>query len=223
MKSRIRFPVGLVALAVAALGSQPFQRAAAQVPPDEQRKPLVEALGTPFIVFRDKVLDEIKASEEQKEKLLQYMMEQIQQTGPFLNSLAESGPDREKKLNEHRKNAHEKLAKELQDVLRPEQRNRLRQVTLQQEGGFALGQEDIQKELKMTQEQRMKFMAVMQELPKKVQLLIKEAQADGKPEELRAKVEQLRKDYGKKLEAVLTDAQQEKWKELMGPPFDLGD
>ena len=222
MKSRIRFRVGLMALAVATLWGQSFQRAAAQVP-EENRKQLVEALGTPFIVFRDKVLDELKVSDDQREKLMQHLMEQIMETGPFLDSLAETGPEREKKLDEHRKNAREKLAKHLKEVLQPAQRDRLRQVTLQQEGGFALGQDDVRKELKITQEQMKKFMAIVQELQKNVEPLVKEAQSGGNPEEIRPKIEQLRKDHAKKLEAVLTDAQKKQWKEMLGPPFELGD
>ena len=221
MKSRIRFRVGVMALAVVALWGQSFQRAAAQVP-DEQRKQVVEALGAPFIVFREKVLDELKVSDEQKDKLMQHLMEQIMETGPFLDSLPETGQEREKKLNEHRKNAREKLAKHLKEVLQPEQLKRLRQVTLQQEGSFALGQDDVRKELKITQEQMKKFMAVVQELQKKVEALVKEAQSGGNPEEIRPKIEKLRKDHAKKLEAVLTDAQKKQWKELLGPPFELG-
>ena len=131
-----RFLSALLGFTAMALWGQSFQKAAAQVP-DEQRKQVVEALGTPFIVFREKVLDELKVSDEQKEKLMQHLMEQIMETGPFLDSLKhETGPEREKKLNEHRKNAREKLAKQLKEVLKPEQQNRLRQVTLQQEGSL---------------------------------------------------------------------------------------
>ena len=154
---------------------------------------------------------------------MQYAMEQIMETGPFLDSLTESGQEREKKLNEHRKNAQEKLAKHVKEVLQPEQLNRLRQVTLQQEGAFALGQDDVRKELKISQEQVMKFMAIVQELQKNVESLVKEAQSGGNPEEIRPKIEQLRKDHAKKLEAVLTDAQKKQWKELLGPPFEMGD
>jgi len=222
MQSRIRFRTGVMALAVGALWGQSFQRAAAQVP-DENRKQLVEALGTPFIVFRDKVLDELKVSDEQREKLMDYMMEQVMETGPFLDSLAETGPEREKKLNEHRKNAREKLDKHLKEVLQPGQRTRLRQVTLQQEGGFALGQDDVQKELKITQEQLKKFTAVVRDLQKSVTPLFKAAESGGKPEEIRPKIEQLRKDNAKKLEAILTDTQKKHWKEMLGPPFELGD
>jgi hypothetical protein len=223
MKSRIRFRVALMALAVAALWGQSFQRAAAQEVPDENRKQLVEALGPPFIVFREKVLDELKVSEGQKEMLLKHLMEQIMETGPFLDSLAETGPDREKKLSAHRKKAEEKLAKLLKEALQPGQLSRLRQVTLQQQGGFALGQEDLRKELKITQEQLKRFMAITQELHRSVAPLVKEAQAGGNPAEIRPKIEQLRKDHAKKLEAVLTDAQKKQWQELLGPPFELGD
>jgi len=222
MPSSIRFRSEVLALALIAFWGQSFQRAAAQVP-DENRKQLVEALGAPFIVFREKVLDELKVSDEQKEKLMQRLMEQIMETGPFLDSLTETGQEREKKLSEHRKNALEKLVKHEKEVLQPEQLNRLRQVTLQQEGSFALGQEDVRKELKITQEQLMKFMAIVQDLHKSVEPLIKEAQSGGKPEEIRPKVEQLRRDHAQKLEAILTDAQKKQWKELLGPPFQLGD
>jgi hypothetical protein len=214
----------VMGLAVVALGwGQSLHEAAAQVP-EEQRKQVVEALGPPFIVFREKVLDELKVSEEQREKLMQHLMERIMETGPFLDSLKdETGPDREKKLEEHRKNAREKLAKQLKEVLEPAQLTRVRQVTLQIEGAFALGQDEVRKELKITQEQMMKFMAVSLELHKKVEPLIKEAHAGGNAEEIRPKIEKIRKDHAQKLEDILTEAQKKQWKELLGPKFELGD
>jgi hypothetical protein len=223
MKSPIRFRPILIILGTAALWCQQSQNAVAQVPPDEQRKEVVNALGIPFIAFREKVLDELKVSDDQKEKLMQHLMEQIMETGPFLDSLAETGPEREKKLNEHRKNALEKLAKHLKEVLQPDQRKRLRQVTLQQEGGFALGQDDIRKALEITPEQLKKFMAMTHELQTSVERVVKEAQSGGNPEEIRPKIERLRKDHAKKFEAVLTDVQKTQWKEMLGPPFQLGD
>ena len=165
-------------------------------------------------MFREKVLNELKVSDDQREKLMQLLMERIMQTGPFLDSLTETGPEREKKLSEHRKDAQEKLAKNLKDVLQPDQQKRLRQVTLQQEGSFALGQDDVRKELKITQEQMKQFMAITQELQRKVESLVKQAQSGGNPDEIRPKIEQLRKDEAKKLEAALTDAQKKQWKEL---------
>lgn len=222
MTLRIRCRLGMMALAAVALVGLSPRRADAQIP-DENRKELVQALGPHFIVFRDKVMDELKVSDNQREKLMQLLMEQIMETGPFLDSLAAEGPGREKKLEEHRKNAREKLARNLKDVLRPEQRDRLRQVTLQQEGGLALGREEVRKELKITQDQMKQFMAISQDLQKQVEALVKQVQAGGNPAEIRPKIEQVRKDHGRKLETVLTDAQKKQWKEMLGPPFELGD
>jgi hypothetical protein len=222
MKSRIRFCVEVVAWTVVTLWAQAFQGAAAQAP-EENRKQLMEALGTPFIVYRDKVLDELKVSDEQKEKLMQQAMEQIMETGPFLNTLTETGLEHERKLNEHRKNAQEKLAKHLKEVLQPRQLARLRQLKLQREGGLALGAEDVRKDLKISQEQLQKFTAIMRELQNKIEALIKEAQSGVNADQIGPNIEKLRKDHAKKLEAVLTDDQSKQWKELLGPPFELGD
>ena len=68
-----------------------------------------------------------------------------------------------------------------------------------------------------------RFMAIMQELQRQVERLVKQAQSGGNPDEIRPKVEQLRKDHAKKLEAVLTDSQTKQWKDLLGPPFELTD
>ena len=121
MKRRIQFRVGLMAVTVAALWGASFPRPAAAQVPDENRKQLVEALGPPFVVFRERVLDELKVSDSQREKLMEFAMEQVMQTGPFLDALPSSGPEREKKLAEHRKNAAEKLAKNLNEALQWQQ------------------------------------------------------------------------------------------------------
>jgi hypothetical protein len=212
-----------MALAVAVLCGPSPRRAAGQEVPEQNRKELVEALGAPFVVFREKVLDELKVTGDQREKLMQLALEQLMETGPFLDSLPAEGPEREKKLGEHREAAREKLAKHLKEVLQPAQRDRLRQVTLQREGAFNLGRDDVRGELKITQEQMKKFMAIVQDLQRKAEPLVKEARAGGNPEEIRPKIEQLRKDHARELEAVLTDAQKKQWKEMLGPPFEPGD
>ena len=77
--------------------------------------------------------------------------------------------------------------------------------------------------LKITVEQRKRFMEVVQEMQKKIEPLMKEAQSGGDREEIRPKVIQIRKDHEGKLEALLTDAQKKQWKEMLGKPLDLGD
>jgi hypothetical protein len=94
MPNNIRRRVEVMAWALLAFLGQSIQTAAAQAPPEENRKELMEALGPPFIVFREKLLDELKVSDDQREKLMQRAMEQIMETGPFLNALSDTAPDR---------------------------------------------------------------------------------------------------------------------------------
>ena len=91
--------------------------------------------------------------------------------------------EREKKLKAFRQKAQEKLAAVLKETLKEDQSKRLHQLGLQQEGAFALfhGGPEIAKDLKITDEQRKQFMAVVQDMQKKIEPLIKEAQSGGDP------------------------------------------
>jgi hypothetical protein len=75
--------------------------------------------------------------------------------------------------------------------------------------------------MKLTDEQRKQFVALVQELQTKIKPLIQEAQSGGNPEEIRPKVMKIRKEHERKIEALLTDAQKKQWKEMLGKPLDL--
>ena len=107
-------------------------------------------------------------------------------------------------------------------LLKEDQLKRLRQVLLQREGPFALGGE-TGKELGITDEQRKQFMSVGQELQKKVQPLVQEAQSGASPEEIRPKLMKLRKEQEAKIVALLTAAQKKQWQEMLGKPLELHD
>src|SRR5262249_22056254 len=122
----------------------PGERAPAQGPPGDQvpeevRRQLLEALGTPFLVFRDKVQAELKLSDAQRERLEQRLREQVQDTMPFLKRLQGQKPEeRDKELQEYRQKAQAKLTGFLKDELKPDQLKRFRQLMFQREGPFAL-------------------------------------------------------------------------------------
>jgi hypothetical protein len=196
----------------------------AQEIPNEARKQLATALGGPFLVFRDKVMEELKLSEDQRQKLLEKLPDHIEQTMKVFEKIKDLKPaERDKEMQSHRQKSHEKLAKVLKETLKDEQLKRLRQLELQQAGAFVLGRPDIGKELKITDEQRKQFMAVAQELQKKIAPLIKEAQSGGNPEEIRPKIMKARKEHEGKIEAILTEAQKKQWKKMLGKPLDLDD
>jgi hypothetical protein len=192
--------------------------------PDEARKQLVEVLGGPFLVFRDKVQEELKLSEGQKQKLLEKFPEYVRATMKVFEKIKEAKPEeREKTMREHCKKSDEKLSALLREVLEAKQQERLFQLRLRQAGVFALMGENMAfTSLKITDEQRKQFKEVIQEMQKKIEPLAKEAQKRGdKPDEIMAKVKKVRKEHEGKIEAILTDAQKKQWKELLGKPFDL--
>jgi hypothetical protein len=64
-------------------------------------------------------------------------------------------------------------------------------------------------------------MAIVQDLQKKVEPLVKEAHSGGNPEEIRPRVMKIRKEHEAKIEALLTDDQKARWKAMLGKPFVL--
>src|SRR5260370_40079855 len=146
----------------------------------------MEVLGPAFMVFRDKVQKDLKVSAEQKQKLAKRLQDTVQDAMPFFEKLGDKKPEeRQKEHHAYREKAQEKLAAFLEGALKDEQLKRLRQLELQQEGPFAVvARPDIGKELKITDEQRKKLMAVVQGMEEKVQPLIKEAQSASNPQDI---------------------------------------
>ncbi len=208
----------LVSLVITSVG------AAVEIP-DAARKELAETLGGPFLVYRDKVFQELKLSDEQKNALLDKFPDYVQETMKVFDKLKDAKPaEREKEMQEHCRKCDEKLSSLLKDLLETGQQERLFQLQLQKAGAFALiGEHESFLNMKITAEQRKKFVDVVQVMEKKVQSLIKDAEAKGKIEEARSKVLKLRKEHEGKFEAILDETQKKQWKELLGKPFALGD
>jgi Spy/CpxP family protein refolding chaperone len=199
--------------------------AGAQDVPEEARKAIAQNLHGSFLVYRDKVQDDLKLSNEQKDKLAEHLKERLPDFMKFFENLGGlKGEEREKELKAFRQKAQEKLVAVLKETLKEDQGKRLRQLELQQEGPFALlHDEGIGKGLKVTEKQRKQIMAVVQEMQKKVQPLIKKAQEGGKPEEIRPKVMEVRKEYAGKIEAILSDEQKKQWQTMLGKALELDD
>ena len=199
-------------------------QAAAQDIPEQARKEIAHNLQGPFVVIRDVVQEDLKLTAEQKEKVEEHFRERIQDIGQFFQSLdGVNGEEREKKISDFRQKAQEKLASVLRATLKEDQSKRLHQLALQQEGAFALfnGAPEIAKALKITDDQRKQFKAVIQDMQKKIEPLIKEVQAGGDAQEIRPKAMKIRKEHMGQIEALLTDAQRKQWKEMLGKPLNL--
>ncbi len=179
----------------------------------------------PFIVFDPSVPEELKLSDDQKQKLKEKFPDHVQETMKVFEKIKDLKPaERGKAMQKHRQKSHETLSALLKDLLDAKQQERLLQVQLQQAGAFALlGQHEAFTKLKITNKQRKKFMEADQEMHKKIQPLIKEAESGGNPEKIHPKVMKIRQVHERRIEAILSDAQKKQWKKMLGKPFDLGD
>jgi hypothetical protein len=184
-------------------------------------------LGPPFLVFRHKVQEELKLSDEQKKRLEKRLQDTVQDAMQFFQKLGDGDKkqeEREKELHAYREKAQENLTAFLQGLLQEEQSKRLRQVMLQRDRLFALlGNAEITKELEITDKQRQQFGEVAQEMHKKIEPLIKEAQKGGNPQEIGPKIRKIRKEQEERIEALLNDAQKKQWNVMLGKPLNLGD
>jgi hypothetical protein len=218
---------GILGDPVAEEAAEPARAAADAIPdiPEEGRRHLIEALGGPYLVYRDKVLDEIKVSKGHRRKLFERLPGVIQETMRHFQKLESLKPtEREKEHQSYRQKAQELLTDFLKETLGADQLKRLRQIELQQDGPFAiLSQPGVGESLKVTGEQRPKFMAVVQEMQKQIEPLIKEARAGGNPTEIGPRVMKIRNQHAEKIQAILSDYQKKEWKEMLGKPFDLRD
>jgi hypothetical protein len=185
--------------------------------PEEARKQMRHKLDSSFVVFRDKVQEELRLTTEQKEKLEEVLPDAMQL---FQKIKGLKPEEQEKELKAYRPKAHEKLATLLKETLNEGQRARLRQIELQRDQLFG---GEIWKELHVTDEQQKQFMALIQETQKKIKTLMEEIQKGGNIGEIQPKVLKSRADLEGQLEALLTDAQKKQWKEMLGNPMALAD
>ena len=158
--------------------------------------------GEPAIITRDYIQDELKLSDDQKQKL--------QKTSPSFMKI----------LDTH---DNGNIWAFLEETLNAEQFKRFEQLELQHEGPSALFRPQIAQELKITSEQRSQFMGLVQEMTRKVQPLIKESKSarnPGKMDEIRLTVIKLRTDCLGKMTDLMSDAQKKQWQEVLGKPFD---
>jgi len=191
----------------------------------QEHAEMLQGLGSRFLVFREKVQDEIGLSAEQKSHVNARAFDFVQETMEFFQSLQNAKPDdRPKKHGEYAQKANEKIEALLKKSLKDEQLKRLKEIGLQAEGLFAIGHPEVSKELKITDEQRTQFMEVMQSFQKQVEPLAKEMEKQGGDhKEFAKKVQKLRDEHQIEIRAFLTDDQKTHWKEMQGKPFKLED
>ncbi|HEY1860472.1 MAG TPA: hypothetical protein VGG61_08965 [Gemmataceae bacterium] len=173
-------------------------------------EPLVpEGTTVQLILLRQKsVQEELKVSADLAKKITEFTNMEYE---AFQKATALPEKERDQKLEELEK-ANQKF---LADNLSAAQRKRLDQITMQLTGLQQLTRPEVVKALNLTDEQQQKFKDMQKEAAKEFETLMDDKNREGRTE----KLAKLRADIDKKVEAVLTDKQKEKAKELVGEPF----
>lgn len=130
----------------------------------------------------------------------------------------EDREERGQKMQALNKTVTEEVMKGLPDVLNPDQVKRFKQITLQTQGVRAFSDETVQKELKLTDDQKDKIKTINDDMRQEMQSVFS---GGGDPQENRKKMQTLQKETMEKVSAVLTDDQKKTWKEMTGEPFEV--
>src|SRR5439155_18323809 len=108
------------------------------------------------------------------------------------------------------KTVSEEQMKALSDILSADQIKRLKQISLQTRGAQAFADAEVQKELKLTDDQKDKIKTINDDARQEMQTLF---QPGGDREEAQKKMTALRKETMEKVMGVLTDDQKKAWKD----------
>jgi hypothetical protein len=136
-----------------------------------------------------------------------------------------------KKFRTQQETTNKKIQEAIEEVLLPQQVERLEEIRLQIQGVAALLTEPVQKALKITAEQKTKFEAIQKGTQEKGQELfsgVREAfqggdreKAQAMMQEIREKMTAMQKAAEGKILSILTDGQKKEFKEMKGKPVEI--
>jgi Spy/CpxP family protein refolding chaperone len=187
--------------------------------------------GGPLQLVQNKdVLEDIKATDEEKTKLADWAKEAQPKFGEKLQEKMQDIPmeERFQKMGPIIAELNKELWKDVEKVLKPEQYTRIRQIGVQAMGVRAFTDTDVVAKLKLTDEQKEKVKTVMEDNQKEqMELFQNSGFTPGQPpdqekmQEFQKKQAELTKKTSDKLKGALTDDQKKAWAELTGKEFDI--
>jgi hypothetical protein len=131
--------------------------------------------------------------------------------------------EQEREFNELCAKWDDENRKAVAGILKPEQTKRFEQILRQMSGVGALLNEEVAKELKLTDDQKGKIKGITTEYLNDCAALAKEVGGPFDNEKMEAyekAVQKLNKAVPDNIDEVLTDDQRKAWKELTGAPFE---
>ncbi len=181
-----------------------------------------------FTLLRvEAIQTELQVAPDQKEAITKLEEQSRSERGERIDfgSIREMSDEERREFFEKRqKEQQERVAKmkeQLEEVLFPEQMERLEQIALQIRGIAALADEKVAAKLKITTEQKEKLTKVQEELRGSMGEKIRELFSGGNREGMREAMTKMREDMEKEVLAVLTSTQQKQFEEMKGEKFEM--
>lgn len=172
------------------------------------------------------VQTELEISPAQKEAI-EKLSEQGRGERPDFGNFREMSEEERREMFEKMRKQAEERAKEmeaqLEEVLLPQQIERLEQISLQLRGVQALGDPKVAGKLGITEAQKKELEEARDSLGEKMRDRMREMfQGGGGPQgDLREAMTNMREEMEKEILGVLTKSQQEKFEELKGEKFEM--
>ena len=167
---------------------------------------------------------ELEISPDQEEALTK-MQEQgrtERPSGDFRNMSEEERTEFFTKMRKQAEERNAKMKEQLEEVLFPEQLERLQEINIQLQGIAALRNEDVAKELKITEAQKKELEEVQAGMMEKMREGMRELFTSGGGREgMREKIEKMREDMEGDVLGVLTSDQKKKFEEMKGEKFEM--
>jgi len=165
---------------------------------------------------RPEVQADLKITDAQKVRLHRPSSDDQRTMGQFFRDLYDLPPDvRPRQAGAFRGVQEKRIA----DVLDAAQQRRLGQIVLQQQGYAALQYPELADALSLMEGQRRRVDAVVKEFNSVRRPGF--ARGGWVAPEAGKRLDELRRQEGEKLEALLTDAQKEQWRTLIGKPLQM--
>lgn len=186
------------------------------------------AAGNPVMILgREDVQEDLKLTDDQKEKLADYT--DMQKMFPKMMSAAqEAGISREDMRSEKGqkffKDYQEKIRKEIEGILTPDQAKRWNEIAIQMAGNMAVARPEIAKLVGLTDDQNAKIKDLQKKQGEAMQGLVQQMR-DGEltREDLQEKMKKNNEILDSEVGKLLTEPQKAKLKELGGKHFEKKD
>jgi restriction endonuclease S subunit len=161
------------------------------------------------LLTQDSIIKELKLADDQVKKLKEEGGKQMAARAGLRDK---EGEERNQMMQELSKQAD----KIMNEVLKPDQLKRFKQIQLQQQGAQAFDNPEVAKELKITDDQLKQIKELRENARKEMMAL---GRPDPSNPEANKKRQEITKAVNEKVMAMMSADQKAKWKEMTGEPF----